>query len=131
MEKPAVHQAFLYFVPEKVRLCQFLLLVCQHMLHESSSFNYASFVIIVQEQVVTDFLFSPYFCCILLFTQFHLSRIDIRWRFLVKIFSCWGSTQGKNAVAAAAAEAAEDEVLAVFLKSDDILAKKAKFKVQF
>ena len=34
-------------------------------------------------------------------------------------------------MAAAAVEAAEDEVLAVFLKSDDILAKKAKFKVQF
>jgi len=33
-------------------------------------------------------------------------------------------------VAAAAAEAAEDEVLAVFLKSDDILAKKAKFKIK-
>ena len=130
MEKPAVHQAFLYFVPEKVRLCQFLLLVCQHMLHESSSFNYASFVIIVQEQVVTDFLFSP-ISAVYSFSPNFLSRIDIRWRFLVKIFSCWGSTQGKNAVAAAAAEAAEDEVLAVFLKSDDILAKKAKFKVQF
>ena len=81
MEKPAVHQAFLYFVPEKVRLCQFLLLVCQHMLHESSSFNYASFVIIVQEQVVTDFLFFPYFCCILLFTQFPLED-----RYQMKIF---------------------------------------------
>jgi len=77
MEKPAVHQAFLYFVPEKVRLCQFLLLVCQHMLHESSSFNYASFVIIVQEQVVTDFLFSP-ISAVYSFSPNFLSRIDIR-----------------------------------------------------
>lgn len=38
--------------------------------------------------------------------------------------------QAKN-IAAAEAEAAEDEALAVFLKSDDILTKEAKFKVHF
>ncbi|KAG2581607.1 hypothetical protein PVAP13_6KG060135 [Panicum virgatum] len=72
MEKPAVHQAFLYFVPEKIS---------------------------------DEDFWSKYF---------HAEDLLRR----------------KNTVAAAAAEAAEDEVLAVFLKSDDILAKKAKFKIK-
>ncbi|RLM60311.1 hypothetical protein C2845_PM14G02850 [Panicum miliaceum] len=71
MEKSAVHQAFLDFVPEKI-----------------------------SEE---DF-WSKYF--------------DAE------------KLRGKITAAAAAAVAAEDEVLAVFLKSDDILANEAKFKIK-
>ncbi|PUZ50136.1 hypothetical protein GQ55_6G035900 [Panicum hallii var. hallii] len=71
MEKPAVHQAFLDFVPEKISEKDF---------------------------------WSKYF--------------DAE------------KLRGKITAAAAAAVAAEDEVLAVFLKSDDILANEAKFKIK-
>uniref|UniRef100_A0A2N9FM47 BSD domain-containing protein n=1 Tax=Fagus sylvatica TaxID=28930 RepID=A0A2N9FM47_FAGSY len=86
--KPAVHQAFLNFVPNKVvRALNYFLL----------------FTLIVKKMTEKDF-----------------------W---TKYFRAEYLHSTKNAVTAAA-EAAEDEELAIFLKEDDILASAARQKIR-
>lgn len=109
-----MHQAFLSFVPKKViRSCQLVVLSLQDTPKSDTSF-----LLVYLDW--SKFILSEVFG--LIFNQ--MSEKD----FWTKYFKAEYLHSTRNAIAAAA-EAAEDEELAIFLKNDDILAKEAKQKV--
>ncbi|KAK4491806.1 hypothetical protein RD792_002582 [Penstemon davidsonii] len=102
-EKPAVRQAYLNFVPNKTLKIQvpLLILICKELYN--NGYNLQMILYVVFQMTEKEF-----------WTKY--SRAEY--------------LHSTRNVVAAAAEAAEDEELAVFLKQDDMLANEARRKIR-